>query len=138
VLEGVALLEKGSIIEDVIEGHLVGLAVDILDLAQVLVGPDQFHRQMDRSCPVISPETTKKHLTSGDRTQQSVTLADKCSTCRNSCKVLKKLVRPAGLEPATLGLEGRCSVRLSYGRVGQEATIDGTPPAEKNGRDSRI
>src|SRR5688572_32596993 len=27
------------------------------------------------------------------------------------------LVRPAGLEPTTPGLEGRCSLRLSYGRV---------------------
>ena len=27
------------------------------------------------------------------------------------------LVRPAGLEPATAGLEGRCSIRLSYGRM---------------------
>jgi site-specific DNA recombinase len=28
-----------------------------------------------------------------------------------------EMARPAGLEPATHGLEGRCSVRLSYGRM---------------------
>jgi hypothetical protein len=28
-----------------------------------------------------------------------------------------KMARPAGLEPATVGLEIRCSVRLSYGRM---------------------
>ncbi len=31
--------------------------------------------------------------------------------------VVPEVVRPAGLEPATLCLEGRCSIHLSYGRT---------------------
>jgi hypothetical protein len=29
------------------------------------------------------------------------------------------MARPAGLEPAATGLEGRCSIQLSYGRTGE-------------------
>ena len=32
-------------------------------------------------------------------------------------RFLARLARPAGLEPATPGLEGRCSIHLSYGRM---------------------
>ncbi len=34
-----------------------------------------------------------------------------------SCKALLKMVRLAGLEPATYGLEVRCSIQLSYRRI---------------------
>jgi hypothetical protein len=30
---------------------------------------------------------------------------------------LRGMARPAGFEPAATGLEGRCSIQLSYGRV---------------------
>ena len=30
---------------------------------------------------------------------------------------LRRTARPAGVEPAARGLEGRCSIQLSYGRM---------------------
>ena len=33
------------------------------------------------------------------------------------------MARPAGLEPATLGLEGRCSIQMSYGRISEWAGL---------------
>ena len=47
---------------------------------------------------------------------------------------VKKTVRLAGLEPATLGLEGRCSIRMSYRR---EALCSKETMSE-SGRGSRI
>jgi hypothetical protein len=34
-----------------------------------------------------------------------------------------EMARPAGIEPATAGLEGRCSIRLSYGRFINQQVI---------------
>ena len=35
---------------------------------------------------------------------------------RANAIVNREMARPAGFEPATLGLEGRCSIQMSYGR----------------------
>jgi hypothetical protein len=47
---------------------------------------------------------------------QLVTIGHKYEKAK-SFTLLKEMVRPAGLEPATLCLEGKCSIHLSYGRI---------------------
>jgi hypothetical protein len=36
---------------------------------------------------------------------------------------LEIVARPAGFEPATYGLEGRCTIRLCYERLGRQYAI---------------
>jgi hypothetical protein len=49
------------------------------------------------------------------------------------------MARPAGFEPATLGLEGRCSIQMSYGRshLGLHIT-ENAQYRQKNGRGREI
>jgi hypothetical protein len=41
---------------------------------------------------------------------------------RRSFRLVEKMVGAAGIEPATTGLEIRCSIRLSYAPISRQAT----------------
>ena len=42
------------------------------------------------------------------------------------------MARPAGFEPATYGLEGRCTIRLCYERLGRQYAIADQPAQVAN------
>ena len=69
--------------------------------------------------------------TSGITIQYSNQLSYSHRRTLTSCALyrtaLANLARPAGIEPATTGLEGRCSIRLSYGRQESRILTDGRP-----------
>ncbi len=53
------------------------------------------------------------------------------STNSTTSAGFEKVVRPSGFEPETYGLEGRCSIQLSYGRMKSKVARPGgvEPPA---------
>jgi hypothetical protein len=48
------------------------------------------------------------------------------------------LARPTGLEPATVGLEGRCSIRLSYGRISSRIVAQPRQPAPSTPHEAEL
>ena len=71
-------------------------------------------------------KTTMKYVKHIDEALDDVRAAQERGVIRETEKtgmisdplnLLKRLARPAGFEPATYGLEVRCSVQLSYGRI---------------------
>ena len=50
----------------------------------------------------------------------------------NVVGINRPLATPAGFEPATTSLEGRCSIQLSYGVGGRRAGVIAPAPLPRN------
>jgi hypothetical protein len=69
----------------------------------------------------LRPPSSKPAASSHSSTLQFINLFQPATLTASASAVSRpasraQVARPAGLEPATLGLEGRCSIQLSYGR----------------------
>ena len=65
------------------------------------------------------------NLGRGPVTFFACTFAPGGATEARIAEFFRKMARPAGFEPATPGLEGRCATQLSYGHVQNEMTLTG-------------
>ena len=95
------------------------LAMDTLAvrLAVPLVGPaEDFHLQVTRQAPHL-PGWCSRTTRPAGRTNKG---KSPCGVCPQG---LDFLARPQGFEPRAVCLEGRCSIRLSYGRVNKKLYV---------------
>lgn len=87
----------------------------------------------------VCPRTATTLMSGTSRRAQVVIRRDRpCAPCRavSACDDIGPVrwsrssceARPAGLEPAALGLEVPCSIQLSYGRLSRSVTVDATAP----------
>ncbi len=58
-----------------------------------------------------------RSLDIGELRRATSTHAPSRRSSRSIAREQRRMARPAGFEPATPGLEGRCSIHLSYGRL---------------------
>jgi hypothetical protein len=72
--------------------------------------------------PESRPLAVLHEVDSGERSLDAWADAAASATSKCPAKTSGSLARPAGLEPATGDLEGRCSIQLSYGRVPEVST----------------
>src|SRR5262245_52287970 len=70
--------------------------------------PTSLVADLSRGVAVNCWESLKRKENFRDKSRQG-------NECRQNIKCLDLLATPAGFEPAAPGLEGRCSVQLSYG-----------------------